>query len=239
MRGDHHPRCDLLLRSLCFDQIVFDLSLLQSPRRQTARFLWTCFQFLLIPLHFFTFFQAVVHVVLDMIVVERVVIFIFTHCAEYRTSTMPSTSFVFAVSTLSFIMLPVHILSTSSAFASALSQFAPAAAAFSFSACAFASSLSACAAVFLWRRFSFYYYFSMISWYLFSSSSFSTSMFFLFGSHLSCFIMSCFPLVFLQMVILSKRGDRESRHDTSVVTSHVDHVVGFGVFVVSQVSSLG
>ena len=43
----------------------------------------------------------------------------------------------------------------------------------------------------------------------------------------------------LVMATLSKRGDRENCHDTSVVTSHVDHVVGFGVFVVSQVSSLG
>ena len=41
------------------------------------------------------------------------------------------------------------------------------------------------------------------------------------------------------MATLSKRGDRESCHDTSVVTSNVDHVVDFGVFVVSQVSSLG
>ena len=42
----------------------------------------------------------------------------------------------------------------------------------------------------------------------------------------------------LLMVVLSKYGDRESCHDTSVVTYHVDHVVGFGVFIVSQVSSL-
>ena len=78
----------------------------------------------------------------------------------------------------------------------------------------------------------------MISWYLFSSSSFSTSMFFLFGHFfhaLSCRVF----LEILVMVLLSKRGDRESRHDTSVVTSHVDHVVGFGVLVVSQISSLG
>ena len=66
--------------------------------------------------------RAVIHVVFDMTVVEHDVIFIFAHCAEYRTSTMPSTSFI-AVSTLSFIMLPVHNLSTSSVFASAFSQF--------------------------------------------------------------------------------------------------------------------
>ena len=41
------------------------------------------------------------------------------------------------------------------------------------------------------------------------------------------------------MATLSRRGDRESCHDTSVVTSNVDHVVGFGVLVVPQVSSLG
>ena len=79
----------------------------------------------------------------------------------------------------------------------------------------------------------------MITWYLFSSSGFSTLMFF------SCLVASLmlyhvvFSFSILVMVILSKHGDRESRHDTSVVTSHVDHVVGFGVIVVSQLSSLG
>ena len=33
--------------------------------------------------------------------------------------------------------------------------------------------------------------------------------------------------------------DRESSHDTSVVASHVDHVVGLGIFSVSQIPSLG
>ena len=46
MRDDHHPRCDLLLRSLCFDQNFLHLSLLQSPRRHTAWILWMYFQFL-------------------------------------------------------------------------------------------------------------------------------------------------------------------------------------------------
>ena len=41
------------------------------------------------------------------------------------------------------------------------------------------------------------------------------------------------------MDVLSRHGDRESSHDTSVVTSHVDHVVGLGIFSVSRVSSLG
>ena len=48
-----------------------------------------------------------------------------------------------------------------------------------------------------------------------------------------------FSFSILVMFILSRHGDRESRHDTSVVASHVDHVVGFGIFIVSQVSSLG
>ena len=43
----------------------------------------------------------------------------------------------------------------------------------------------------------------------------------------------------LDMNVLLKHGDRESSHDTSVVTSHVDHVVGLGIFSVSQISSLG
>ena len=41
------------------------------------------------------------------------------------------------------------------------------------------------------------------------------------------------------MATLLRLGDRESCHDTPVVTSHVDHVVGLGIFGVSQVSSLG
>ena len=41
------------------------------------------------------------------------------------------------------------------------------------------------------------------------------------------------------MDVLPKHGVHESSHDTSVVTSHVDHVVGLGIFSVSQVSSLG
>ena len=63
-------------------------------------------------------------------------------------------------------------------------------------------------------------------------------MFFLLGRvpHTqSCRAFSCI----LVMVVLSKHGDRESSHDTSVVTSHVDHVIGLGVFIVSQEFSLG
>ena len=41
------------------------------------------------------------------------------------------------------------------------------------------------------------------------------------------------------MNVLLRHGDRESSHDTSVVTSHVDHVVGLGIYGVSQISSLG
>ena len=57
---------------------------------------------------------------------------------------------------------------------------------------------------------------------MFSSSSFPTSM-------------CCIHV----MDVLSKHGDRESSHDTSVVTSHVDYVGGLDIFSVSQVSSLG
>ena len=82
--------------------------------------------------------------------------------------------------------------------------------------------------LFLWRRF-------FSDDLLISSSEFKLPNFDVFPVWLllSCLIMQCFPFNILVMVIL------KSRHDTSVVTSHVDHVVGFGVFVVSPVSSLG
>ena len=48
-----------------------------------------------------------------------------------------------------------------------------------------------------------------------------------------------FSSTVLMMVVLSRHGDRESRHDTSVVTSHVNHVVGLSVLHIPQVSSLG
>ena len=41
-------------------------------------------------------------------------------------------------------------------------------------------------------------------------------------------------LFILGMDVLPKHGDQESSHDISVVASHVDHVVGLGVFDVSQ-----
>ena len=39
--------------------------------------------------------------------------------------------------------------------------------------------------------------------------------------------------------VLFWRADQEGSHNTSMVTSHVDHVVRFSVFHVAQVSSLG
>ena len=39
--------------------------------------------------------------------------------------------------------------------------------------------------------------------------------------------------------ILLGRVDQESSHDTSIVTSHVDHVVSLTIFHIPQVSSLG
>ena len=51
-------------------------------------------------------------------------------------------------------------------------------------------------------------------------------------------IQSCLFSCILDMDVLPKHGDHESSHDTSVVTSHVDHVVGLGIFSVFQISSL-
>ena len=47
-------------------------------------------------------------------------------------------------------------------------------------------------------------------------------------------------LVFLYFTtaILLRNSDRECCLASSLVTAHVDHVVGFGIFVVFQVSSL-
>ena len=142
-------------------------------------------------LGFFVFFHAVVLIVSDKIVVDRDEVLIFIHCAEYRTSTMSLTSFIWrllvasiivhcaslrmfftchfcilcgdkrhgffeSVTTLSLVVIPLHILSTFSALASAFSLFALAAA-FSFFTCAFISSFSACAtALFVVAVFSFY-----------------------------------------------------------------------------------
>ena len=44
---------------------------------------------------------------------------------------------------------------------------------------------------------------------------------------------------FLTCAIFLWSCDYECRHDTSVVAANVDHVVGFGIFVVFQMSSLG
>ena len=147
-------------------------------------------------------------------------IFVFARCEEYCASTMPSNG-SFSVTTVSLIMIPLHILSTSSVFASAFSPFAPAAAAFSSFACAFISSLSACAAAFFVAAVLFKKIHDLLVFI--TSSGFLTS-FFLLGRvpHTqSCRVFSC-----ILMVVLSRHGDRESSHDTPVVTSHVDHVVG-------------
>ena len=78
----------------------------------------------------------------------------------------------------------------------------------------------------------------MISWFFFRAQASQLRCFFC----LVAFLMLnhvVFSSSILKMVVLSRHGDRESCHDTSVVTSHVDHVVGLGVFIVSQLSSLG
>ena len=133
-------------------------------------------------------------------------------------------------------MFPVHILSTSSVIASAFSQFAPAAPAFSFFACAFISSLFACASFFLVAAFlSFFFDDILVSFFELNLLNFD-AFFCLVASLMLYHVV--FSLSIRIMVVLSRHGDRESCHVTSVVTAHVDHVIGFGIFVVFQVSSL-
>ena len=48
-----------------------------------------------------------------------------------------------------------------------------------------------------------------------------------------------FSFFCLAMATFFRRSDPERCHNTSAVTAHVDHVVGFGIFVVFQVSSPG
>ena len=78
--------------------------------------------------------------------------------------------------------------------------------------------------LFLCRRFSLII--SMTSWYLFFELRLLNSNVFL--SLIHPFILCCIELSF-----------HECCHYTSVVTAHVDHVVGFSIFIVFQVSSLG
>ena len=141
-------------------------------------------------------------------------------------------SVTFSVTTLSLVMFPLHIISTSSVFASAFSPFA-AAAAFSFFACAVTSSLSACAAAFFVAAV--FYFNDLLVFFQVQPSRLQCC--FLLGRvpHAqSCRVFLCILILY----VLSRHGDRENSHDTSVATSHVDHVVGLGVFIVSQVSSL-
>ena len=71
----------------------------------------------------------------------------------------------------------------------------------------------------------------MVSWYLFSSINFSFDPF--------CRVLLYRDCLFhFTTAILLRCSDHECCHDTSVVTAHVDHVVGFGIFVVFMVSSL-
>ena len=58
--------------------------------------------------------------------------------------------------------------------------------------------------------------------------------------NVSCFLFLLLVWMFFPSTVNSFLCiDHESSHDTSVVASHVDHVVGLGVFYVSQISSLG
>ena len=67
----------------------------------------------------------------------------------------------------------------------------------------------------------------MISWYSFELKLLNYNVF-----------SACSRSLMLNHVVC-KHGDRGSGHDTSVITFHVEHVAGLGVFLVSQVSSLG
>ena len=110
-------------------------------------------------------------------------------------------------------------------------------------------TLFACAAAFLFHRFFFaltQFLFCGISFFFdffndllvfFSSSD---SSFTVFVGLVPCVLFCCLELVCFCRTgaILLWSGDHECCHDTSVVAAHVDHIVGFGVFVVFQVSSL-
>ena len=79
---------------------------------------------------------------------------------------------------------------------------------------------------------------STISWHFFELGHFNIDVFFF----LFVFIIPNRVMLFLFIIgmdVLPRHVDQESSHDTSVVASHVDHVVGLGVFDLSQISSFG
>ena len=124
---------------------------------------------------------------------------------------------------------------SASASASVLSSFA--AAAFSFLTCSFALFLVSCTSFpFLAAAFFYSVHDFLVSF--FELGHFDIDVFFfLFVFNVPSRLVF---FVFLPgMGVLPERVDQESSHDTSVVTSHVDHVVGLSVLHVSQVSSLG
>ena len=141
-------------------------------------------------------------------------------------------SFSFAVTTLSLFMLPLRNLSSSSAIASAFSQIAPAAAAFSSFAYAFLASLSACAAALcLWWRFFKNYFLNDLLFFELKLHGFNVLCCLFTLIMFNRVVLSCI----LDVDVLLKHVDRESSHDTSVVASHVDHVIGLSF--VSEVFS--
>ena len=143
-----------------------------------------------------------------------------------RPRCLPPASF--AVSTQSIIMLPVRILSTSSII--------------TICSCCCVLLFSLCFRIFTFcLRCGFFcgdgfiiVLLSMISWYLFRAQASQLRCF-------SCLVASLmlyhvvFSFSILVMVILSRHGDRESRHDTSVWIMSL----ASASFIVSQVSSLG
>ena len=125
-------------------------------------------------------------------------------------------------------------VSCASASASVLSSFA--AAAFSFLTCSFALFLVSCISFPFLAALFYYVHDFLVSF--FELGHFDIDVFFfLFVFNVPSRLVF---FVFLPgMGVLPERVDQESSHDTSVVASHVDHVVGLSVLHVSQVSSLG
>ena len=173
----------------------------------------------------------------DMIVVDLDVLFVIVYNGENGTSTMPSVSFhslsphcrssCFLCTIFRLLLLSLQHFRNLLLLLLRFPLFA----------CAFLASLFACAAaLFVVAVFFKKILFSMISLYFFELKLHGFNVLF-----------CLFTLIMFNRVVLScildvnlplKHVDRESSHDTSVVASHVDHVVGFGIFCVSQIPSL-
>ena len=137
----------------------------------------------------------------------------------------------FATVLLHFMIL----LSISCTSASSSVRLASAAAAFSLLTRIFAFFLVSCVS-FPFVAAAFYCVNDFLASF-FELGHFNTDVFLLGRVHHT---QSCLVFLFIFDVdVLPKHGDHESSHDTSVVNSQMDHVVGLGIFSVSQISSLG